>query len=290
MMIAINNFIHKDAGQLAEALRQQLAQHSQCHWYALIDGAQLPDLAKQMRRTMSQVPKVCLFDGSTEDNAYEVAPHLIQFDAAAYQNRIIAYTTEKAIESEAVSWLASPLDLPTLAARLVARLDARLSENMDVLFRYYDTRILSILPKVLTAEQAEDFFSVAQGWWYPSRNGALLPNSCTFAQDDGFIAPFEFCQAQENLFLDATFPDAVLAALRDEQGDLLVGMTRGEQHALIVRQLAKANALGLDSMDDIKRYCLIALMEGEDFADRSPWSAKIVAVKNRSLTLKDIMA
>jgi hypothetical protein len=30
-------------------------------------------------------------------------------------------------------------------------------------------------------------------------------------------------------------------------------------------------------------------MEGEDFADRAPWSAKIAAVKNRSLTLKDIL-
>lgn len=276
--------------QLAQSLRQQLEQYPHCHWYALIDGAQLPDIVQQLRGRLLDVPKSSLFGDSTEDNPSEVAPYLVQFDSAAVQQRVIAYTSARAFDSEAVSWLASPLDLPSLATRLTARLDATLTENMEVLFRYYDTRILSSLPDLLSTEQQADFFSIAHGWWYPDRNGDLQSHACTFAERDGFVTPILFSQEQEDTMLDAAFPDAVLGALREEYNDLLDGMARGEQYAFVVRQLAKTTALGIDGMIDISRYCLIALTEGEDFANHAPWLDKIAAVKSRTLTLKDLLS
>lgn len=275
--------------QLKQSLLQQLELHPHCHWYALIDGAQLPDIVGQLRGRLLDVPKRCLFEDSTEEDPSEVAPYLLQLDVAELRRPVIAYTRAHALDSHAVSWLASPLDLPGLAERLSARFDATLSENMEVLFRYYDTRILSILPAVLSTEQSTEFFSIAHGWWYPDRDGVLQSLACAFTERDAFVAPILISQAQEDAILDAGFPDTVLGALREEYDDLLVGMGRGEQHAFVLRQLDKTKALGADAIIDIVRYCIVSLTEGEDFADRAPWLDKIAAIKSGSLTMKALL-
>jgi hypothetical protein len=290
MMAHKESIVHmSDAGQLEAALREALARNSACNWYALLDGSQLPDLMHSLRRGALRASRyVSLFDERSETGAGDAAPFLVDLKSAANLDRAIAYTVRNALTSYAVSWIASSLDMRTLAARLAQRLDARLTENMDVLLRYYDSRILSSLSATLIAEQSCNFFNFSQQWWYATRGGGLHSCVCNFANEDQFIPPLSFSQAHENQLTELAFPDAVLEHLLDEQGDLLASMNRAEQHAFVARQIECTKELRLESMADIVTYCVIALVVGEDFSTRMPWQEKVAAIKAGKVSFKEL--
>ena len=291
MMAHKESIVHmSDAGQLEAALREALARNSACNWYALLDGSQLPDLMHSLRRGALRGSRyVSLFDERSETGAGDAAPFLVDLRSAANLDRAISYTVQNALTSYAVSWIASSLDMRTLAARLAQRLDARLTENMDVLLRYYDSRILSSLSLTLTAEQSCNFFNFAQGWWYPARSGELHSCVSNFAEEETFTPPLAIDQAHENRLTDLAFPDAVLEQLLNGQADLLALMNRAEQHDFVVRQIEHMKELRLESLSDIVTYCLIALVDGEDFFMRMPWQEKIAAIKAGKASFRELI-
>jgi hypothetical protein len=268
------------ADQLEAALRDVLGRHSASKWYVTLDGSQLPDLMHTLQRgSLRGVRYVSFIDELSETGDADAAPYLVDLKSAANRDRAIAYTIKTALTSYAVSWIASPLDMLSLAARLGNRMDACLTENIDVLLRFYDSRILSSLQSALDAGQSSNFFNLAHGWWYASRSGELQSCECNFAEEDAFASPLAISQTQETHLTELAFPDAVLEQLLDGQGDLLTSMNRAQQHAFVVRQIAHAKELRLESFTNLLAYCVIALVEGEEFYTRMPWQEKIDAIR-----------
>ena len=268
--------------ELETTLRDDLNQYARSHCYALLDAAQIPDLADEMRRgALRNLPCLSLFSEAPEENGNgrDAAPYLFHLSAGPDSHCAIAYTAQKALETYAVSWLISPLNMSVLAKRLTQRTEAQLTENMEVLLRFYDTRILPNLSRVLSPEQAAMVFGVAHAWRYADRAGQLQSCECQFADEDAFSAPLEFNQTQENKLTALAFPDAVLEQLHDGQSDLMTSMNRAEQHAFVARQITKLNVMGIESMPEILIYCVLALAEGENFAERMPWKEKMDAIK-----------
>jgi hypothetical protein len=288
--------LHSDSSmatttRLGAALRARLSEYPDSNWYALLDAAQLPDLrATILRSSSGKMRYLSLFDETPEAGDGDVAPYLVDLGSAANQNPAIGYTVKKALETHAISWLASPLDLPALAKRLTCRLDAQLAENIDVLLRFYDSRILSTLRPVLSPDQASIFFNAAHAWWYADRAGELQSCECTFTKDDPFRSPIKFNQIQEDQFTELAFPDAVLEQLLKGQSDLLASMNRAGQHAFVVRQMVETKTLRLESLSDILTYCILALVEGEDFGIRTPWKEKFAAVAAGQSTFNTVIA
>lgn len=258
------------AAEIEAALRCKLNQYPQSDWYALVDAAQIADYAKSIRRApLKNTQHVSLFsairpEAKDTDAGAGAAPYLICLGKGTSAEHAIAYTIRKAMETHAISWLASPLPMLELARRLGWRTEAKLSGNMEMLLRYYDTRVLPNVLSVLTPDQAAIFSSIADAWWYVDRDSRLCSCACTFAENDAVASPIAFSQSQEDMLTDLAFPDTVLAHLQESQHDLISRLGRGEQHAFIKRQIARTRALQLNTMAEILACCVIALVEGEE--------------------------
>jgi hypothetical protein len=279
------------ATSLEAALRTQLALYPKSHWYALVDSSQIPDFAKALRRgDLHKVEYVSLFDmlePAPEERGAggDAAPYLLSLDTGSTPDAALTYTMQKALNTFAVSWLVSPLNRDKLAQRLVQRTEAQLTENVEVLLRFYDSRILPNVLSVLTPEQAATFSNAAQGWWFADRKGQLQSCACRFAPEDPFQPPVAFSQTQEDKLTELAFPDAVLGQLQQTQSDLLAPMDRAQQHAFVTRQIAKVKELKLDSMVAILTYCVLALAEGEESLERLSPQDKIAAIKTGEVPL-----
>ena len=257
---------------LESALLDEIKQYEDGYWYILIDSAQLPDLPQAIKRgPLRHLPRVSLFDTlyrHGQDRGAQVGadagPYLFALSPSEFQEPALDYTLDKALETYGVSWLVSPLPMSELALRLAKRTEAKLTENMEVLLRFYDSRVLPNVIAVLTTQQADIFSSISHGWWYADRDESLRSCRCQFKQDDPFHHPLEFSQEQENALTELAFPDTVLEQLQHNQSDLVGRMNRAELHAFVKRQIVNTNALGLDSMPDILAYCVLALLKGED--------------------------
>jgi hypothetical protein len=281
-----------DAVELGAALRTEIGSCPSSHWYVLIDAAQIPDLAVAMRKgSLCHLPHISLFDLEAENQGAgaDAAPYLFYLGGEGDIDRAITYTVQKSLNTYGISWLISPLDLHTLAARLAQRTEAKLTENMEVLLRFYDTRILPHLHFALSPEQANIFYSVAQAWWYVTRAGKLQECKTQFREEDKFRAPLLFTQGEENVLTTLAFPDAVLGKLLEEVPELITTMHRAEQHNFVMRQLDRLQTMGITAMPDIMIYCVICLREGDDFVERSPWIEKWEAIKLGQHTMSGLL-
>ncbi|OWW22375.1 DUF4123 domain-containing protein [Noviherbaspirillum denitrificans] len=258
------------AAEIEVALRSKLIQYPQSDWYALVDAAQIADFGKSIRRApLKSTQHISLFNAirpetRNTDAGAGAAPYLVSLGKGPSAAHAIAYMVQNAMETHAISWLASPLPIQELARRLGSRTEAQLSGNMEVLLRYYDTRVLPNVLSVLTPGDAAIFSSIANAWWYVDRDNRLCSYACNFTENDAFVPPIAFSQSQEDMLTDLAFPDTVLAHLKESQNDLISRLGRGEQHAFVKRLIARTRALQLNSIAEILTCCVIALMEGEE--------------------------
>ena len=185
-------------------------------FYALINHGGMPGLVKQLTQAKHQW--CSLFHGSTEENAMSVAPILLPLErnpTSGTGQRMLNWISERSTYSNSLLLLASPLSLEALAHRLTSRLDAVLPGNINVMLRYFDTRIFAELMTVLDATQKAAFFSPASQWWYVDRRGALQSVSATFAPHDQWATPLALNMEQQNRLIDASEPDQIAELLQN---------------------------------------------------------------------------
>lgn len=243
-----------------------LVTHPTSNLYFLLDHAGMPGLHRQLRK--SSVPWSSLFDGSNEANALQVAPFLVHVGSEGRLRMfrdLFKWIGEYGTYSSSVVMLTSPLDMATLRSRLAARLDARLSENMDAMLRFFDPRVLESLLRILSAEQARTFFSPAEVWRYVDRTGKLVSVTTAFDARDDFVAPLVLDQQQEFSLLDACEIDQVLDLLRQNTPALMLKLSPADQPLFVDRAIGRARQRGIDSVFKFSLYTAICLSHGEAF-------------------------
>ena len=252
---------HIDFRAVAEGL---LAAHPTSNLYFLLDHAGMPGLHRRLRD--SSVQWSSLFDGSNEANALRVAPFLV---LAGSEGRLrmfrdlFKWIGEHGTYSSSVVMLTSPLDTATLRNRLAARLDVRLSENMEAMLRFFDPRVLESLLRILPAEQARTFFSPAESWRYVDRTGKLVSVTTAFDAQDNFAAPLVLGQQQEFALLEACEIDQVLDLLRQNTPALMATLPLADQSTFVDRAISTARQHGVDSVYKFSLYTAVCLAHGE---------------------------
>lgn len=105
--------------------------------YGLADHGGMPGLDKQLAR--AGIAWRTLFEGSHEEGAAAVAPLLFSLSEAWADGhrRLLEWVAEHGTYTSSLLLLATPLPIDEVAARLACRLDAMLSEEMNVLLRFF---------------------------------------------------------------------------------------------------------------------------------------------------------
>jgi len=233
---------------LRSVVEDHLAAHSDAQLYFLLDHAGLPGLLRNLEQCA--IRWVSLFDDTRESAALKAAPILVLLgrQGAPLAPHFLHWLAEHALYASAVTMLDSPLPIDVLRRRLVARLDVTLSENMDMMLRFFDPRILAQLRITLTAEQSAAFFSVASTWWYLDRAGVVTGFDTAFAPVDAACIPLVFHQKQECALIDASEADQVLALLNREIPNLMARIPPGERYGAILNNISKAKNEGVTSI------------------------------------------
>ncbi|TWI46744.1 uncharacterized protein DUF4123 [Pseudoduganella flava] len=258
--------------------------------YGLADHGGMPGLDKQLAR--AGIAWRTLFEGSHEEGAAAVAPLLFSLSEAWADGhrRLLEWVAEHGTYTSSLLLLATPLPIDEVAARLACRLDAMLSEEMNVLLRFFDPRVFEALLGVLDAQRKEAFLGVADGWWYFDRRGALVAQPSRCAACDEHTVPLRLTATQEFALLAASEPDQVaeqLAALVPEPWRKVSLPQRAD---FLERHIADARRIGLTSTRDLTLYCGIALLEGEDFCATAKWRPLLGAVQRGEMDFSSALA
>jgi hypothetical protein len=258
--------------------------------YCLADHGGMPGLLDELKK--HGVPYASLFEGSREARAMEVAPLLISLDLEARKqySYFLQWLAEHGTYTSSILLLSSPLPLDELNRRLAQRLNARVSDDMDVMLRYFDPRTFEGLLTVLSEDQRDTFLSVADCWWYLDRCGVAVQRSAAYETKDRFEAPVVLTAEQEFALLDASEGDQVAAQLRTMMPDHYRRIPLPQQHDFITRQMLAAAASGIKTTSELALYCGLALIHGEGFAATSPWRSVLERVSSGAVSLSDAVA
>ena len=187
-------------------------------------------------------------------------------------------------------YLESPHQPETMRRMLHDRTDALLPQNLPVLLRYFDSRVFSVLMRVLTKKQLESFLDVASRWAWPDRRGNLqvvqpshLPGFDTLEQ------PILLDTAQEASLIESGESDAMIDILLNQSNPTLLTLLPPEQFARVDEALACARTLGIDVLTDQVAFCVVALELGLGFVKERPWADGMTALKARQTTFSALV-
>jgi hypothetical protein len=231
-------------------IEEHIAAHPEAQLYFLLDHAGLPGLLRKLDSCRMQW--ISLFEGTRESAALSAAPILVFAgrQGTPLPRLFLEWIGQHGAYASAVTLLDSPLAIDVLHRRLVARLDIRLSENMSMMLRFFDPRVLAQLRTTLMAEQASAFFSVASHWWYIDRAGVLVDFDSVVMSIDASCIPLVLSQKQEFALVDASEADQVLAQLHRIVPNLMGGIPLSERYEVVVKNIIAARKKGLTSHHD----------------------------------------
>jgi Domain of unknown function (DUF4123) len=253
--------------------------------YVLVDHAGAPGLMRELRRTPALV-WTSLFEGSKDAGAIEVAPILIELpddSADASQREFLAWLHRTCRFSTSVMLLDSTWGREPLLIALKNRLEVMLPDRLPVMLRYFDTRTVEALLRVLTRDQQAQFFGIASCWWWLDRAGELRHDRVEQLASDPWPHRYELDAAQQNALIDAGEADAIAAQMSIQAPDLCGHVQRAELHALAERCVPKAARLGIEDIRMRASYCLAALQLGEDFDSQPAWADVLGRVAKKQL-------
>ena len=248
------------------------------HLYCLVDHAGMPGLHSQLMR--ARVPWSNLFAGSQEQAALQVAPLLFLIDDECMKehSRLLSWVAQHGTYTSCMLLLSSPLSLNELGHRLARRVHFRISEQTDVLLRFFDPRVFEALASELAPPQRKAFLGVADCWWYINRSGDLRQQLAGYDPDDAFNTPMLLSAQQEFALVEASEVDQVAAQVQATVPDVYIRMGAPQRVSFLRRQMAAANAAGVSGTHDVALYCGLALLYGEDFALEPSWQETFTKV------------
>lgn len=258
--------------------------------YCLADHAGMPGLHRELVRR--RIPWISLFEGSKEDAALAVAPLLFALHAGGVQaeSGLLRWVSEHGTFTSSILLLSSPLAMEELTRPLTLRMRARVSEDMDVLLRYFDPRVFEALLEVFTPSQREAFLGVADCWWYVNRRGEVVRQPAEAETCDTFESPLLLSASQEFALLDRSEIDQVASQLRLLMPDHYLRLNGARRADFLRRHIDDAKAAGIDSTHELSLYCGLALLHGDDFALAPHWQRLLADVRARHVDFAEAVA
>jgi len=233
--------------------------------YLLLDSAQAENSHLTLQRW--KVPYASLFEETHEASLPEIAPLLISLSglAPAMLEKVCDWAEKLGYGAPCLSWMESPWPLPELARHLRQFHAVGLSDEQQMMLRWYDTRILPVWLACLEPLQREQFVAGLLSLQYINRFGdvaVLLDVDTAGAAPDVALmgSPLiHLDDAQYGMLVDAGDADTLISHLRrvitDETNDTPPRLL----YEFVARYQQRALAAGIDDLDRQTQYLLLAL-------------------------------
>jgi hypothetical protein len=267
----------------------QHGEQDQFH-YVLLDPTGLPELPALLRRNPRATSNLFRLEG--QHSAEAVSPLLLPWQASPGSGtwrEFEHWIVEAACTSASVLWLSSPLSQEVLARRLAQRVDAVLPDELEVVLRFFDTRVFAALLQCLPPSVRARFLAPATQWVFVGRRGEIRRIASEFAADDMLGLPLRLDASTEAALIEASEPDQIADMLGKTVPYAYLGLPFEERYDFIVRQRQRAHELAIDSSVDVALFCALALQHGEDFAQHEPWRSRLEQRMRERSSLADVI-
>lgn len=258
--------------------------------YLLIDHAGMPGLIRKVERGSER--HTSLFNNSREHGALSVSPILILFghsEKLQMREFLIRWICEQAIYTSTLMMLGSRLDIDDLTTELTLRLEARISDDMDAVLRFFDPRIFECLAKVLRAEQLANLCNPARTWWYVDRQGHFIKLEQEFRYVKNNYEPLELTEGQEFSLIEASEPDQVIHILDKVMPKVRSSMPK-DIYGFVVDNMRSASKSGLIGPIDFALYSIMVATRGINFETLPYWRQAMDNVRAGSISFADAVA
>ena len=284
--------------QPVDALRSLLAQEQSggAPWHWLLDQSALPQRG-WLRRHVDRAQWVDVLSGKSETAFNGATPVLVRATGttagAATTDSFVGELHRVGRFANAVSLLSSALSIDDLQTALCERSRIDLPGNLEAVLRYFDTRTLPLLPRLLTPSQYSAFTRDIQRWVYLDRWGAVqcLPTA-TLLRGEPLPAPIrlKLDDAQEAMLIDDGLTDAVIDLMLTQRHTALLDRSPPEQFDTIDPLVRAARSAELTEPFEALAYAATALAEGVDFSQREPWLSRLQQYREKRCSLEEAFA
>ncbi|NHB57551.1 DUF4123 domain-containing protein [Acinetobacter shaoyimingii] len=268
--------------------------------YALADAAQ----DKRFLKALKNARKKCLLKEASGEKAKEISPHLIQLPHE-FDSRDWAWIEKNIAGGSAMTIIITPLNFEFLYAHLRHFIEVEFDGGLEMILAFWDPLVLATLlgnPKdetlyvqgpVCNQAQFERLMSPIQSWWYWDRLGNI---QAIFGLNERVDAlpqiesPLHFDVEQEEMMVEATFPDHLIYYLKLNNGFLVDHIDDYTLYQFVVESIPEARAYLLSGTRDILNFICLKLIYKENFAIDTKLQAVLEKVKNKDMTMDQAMS
>jgi hypothetical protein len=237
---------------------------------ALVYGVGHPELYAELRqwfgRDTAYSRLSLIFDARPEEGSEQYGPFLVRLtQGSAQPSRLLRKLAECCADDfRSISFLFSSLQFEQLAHALRQRLDVLCEDRSEWQMKFFDTRSLDVLDRVLAGDQGHEFFGIAKEWWYLDRACQRHRIQGGNVGEDLYHPPLLLSEQQAKMFIDASLPDSVLYALSLTDSDLLAEFDSRTRYEICERSLAEATEDERNSIILLGDRVRAALMQTQD--------------------------
>jgi hypothetical protein len=269
---------------------QGLRLDSSDNYYLLVDQSAFPYISK-IKKKIAALQIVNVLDTNANQPMDMASPLLIKWDFNDSNNELVQWFCTQGAYANGLHILKSALPLTQLAEKLAERSDALLPDNLTVLLRYFDTRILASLLKILTKEQINLLSNDIQSWWYVNRSGELTI-ACldNHGQSEPAIKPqIIFNAEQEARLLDAANGDMILSQLQQNPPEIMYPMRPDQQYALVTHLISMALENGIQQVPEWLAFCTLGFATQGAIYQQAPWPDLLSQIKAGKITFVEAL-
>ncbi|WP_202724510.1 DUF4123 domain-containing protein [Acinetobacter pittii] len=267
--------------------------------YAIADAAQ----DKKFLKVLEHLRQKCLLKEASGEKAKEISPHLIQlpknFTSLEWEwiESNVAGTTKMTI-------IITPLTFDYLYKHLRNFLDIEFDGGLEMMLAFWDPAILATLVghkadktlyvqgSVFNPQQIEALLKPIQSWWYWDRLSNL---QSIFGLNERVEVlppiekPLHFTVEQEEMMVEATFPDNLIYYLKLNNSFLVDKIDDKSLYEFVIKSIPEARDYCLSGTRDILNFICLKLMYGVQFESDHKLQYLLNNLKDKKLTMDQIM-
>ena len=263
--------------------------------YWLLDRSALPQ-GRWIKDWLAGDAAVDLLTGERSIEPDGVTPILVDArslrGSSVRTHRNVDELVRVAAMSNTVSLLRSTLALEALQVALQARTRVVLPQGLHAVLRYFDTRALPLLPRLLTPAQYAWMMQPVSHWYYLGRWGEVSqmpdPDSALLGTVPQVPIPLELDTAQEEMLLADGMTDAIIDMLLTMRHEALLHASPPQQFERIDPLVQQAGVIGFEDHADVFAFVGQALNRGDDFHVREPWAERFVRFRSGELSADQV--